>query len=383
MADRPLYPVCRTHLGVLSGPLGIWQHSIGPVPDPSHGTCTDDVSRALLVDLAHAEVLGWPRVRTSAWRALEFLAGAWQPDERRFRNFRAADATWADAPPSEDSQGRAMLALGTAAATDLDPAVRARAAELFAKALPGVLRLGALRAISSVALGCTAALGNPRPGGPPRVETEAILATLAARLLKAFSPSAEDDPRWPWPEPILTYENSLPARALIVAGQQLGDARLLRAGLRVLDWLIEVQLAPSGVFSPVGNRSWWRRGAGRSRFDQQPIEGATMILACEAAWSATADARYLAAAERAYGWFLGDNDTRVPVADPVQGACHDGLEPDGVNANQGAESTLAWLMALERIRALRRAGETAAAARVPEPERGLPAPVAAAMAGRR
>jgi hypothetical protein len=159
---------------------------------------------------------------------------------------------------------------------------------------------------------------------------------------------------------------------MIVAGQQLDDLRLRRAGLRALDWLIEVQLAPGGAFSPVGNRSWWRQGANRSRFDQQPIEGATMILACEAAWSATADPRYVEAAERAYGWFLGDNDTRVPVAVPADGACHDGLEPDGVNRNQGAESTLAWLMALERIRTLRRVTRVAPTAK--------PAPLRAAAA---
>lgn len=273
-----------------------------------------------------------------------------------------------------------MLAIGAAAATDLDPAFRARAAGMFAGALAAAGDLVAIRAVSSVVLGCAAALTNTRPGGPPRAATEAMLATLAARLLETFAPTAEADPTWPWPEPVLTYENTLPARALIVAGRHLDDVRLLRAGLRVLDWLIAVQLAPSGAFSPIGNRSWWRRGATRSRFDQQPIEGATMILACEAAFSATSDPRYLAAAERAYGWFLGDNDTRVPVAVPAAGACHDGLEPDGVNRNQGAESTLAWLMALERIRAVRRLAATAG---VPEAEGVRSGPPASATAGAR
>jgi hypothetical protein len=179
---------------------------------------------------------------------------------------------------------------------------------------------------------------------------------------------------------VLTYENTLPARAMIAAGLHLHDARLRGAGLRTLDWLIEVQTAPSGAFSPVGNRTWWRHGATRSRFDQQPIEAATMILACQDAWSATSDARYLDAAERAYGWFLGDNDTRVAVAVPEVGACHDGLEPDGVNANQGAESTLAWLMALERTRVLRR---TVAVARAAAPGTTRIATPLAAMAGGR
>ena len=326
MADGAVYPVCRSHLEAMTGPLGIWQHALGSNPDPAHGTCTDDVSRALLVDLAHAEAIGWPRVRTSAWRALEYLAAAHEPSGRRFRNFRDAGGRWADAPPSEDSQGRALLALGTAAATGLDPAYRARAAALFDLALPGAGSLVARRAVSSAVLACAAALANPAPGGPLRVETEAMLTGLAARLLEAFAPTADLDADWPWPEPALTYENTLPARALIVAGEQLDDARLRRTGLRTLDWLIEVQTAPSGAFSPIGNRTWWRRGAARSRFDQQPIEAATMIAACEAAWTATSDPRYVAAAEAAYAWFLGTNDAHVPVAIPEDGAGSDSLK---------------------------------------------------------
>ena len=123
--------------------------------------------------------------------------------------------------------------------------------------------------MSSVALGCATALANTRPGGPPRAPTEAMLATLAARLLEAFAPSADADPAWPWPEPILTYENTLPARAMIVAGQQLDDARLQRTGLRTLDWLIEVQTAPSGAFSPIGNRTLVA-----ARRDPQPVRPA-------------------------------------------------------------------------------------------------------------
>jgi hypothetical protein len=360
VADRPLYPVNRAHLDAMTGPFGIWQHARGRVPDPAHGTCTDDVSRALLVDLAHAEELGWRRVQASAWRSLRCLTEAFQPAQHRFRNFRDANGAWDETTPSQDSQGRALLALGTAAAIDVDPAFRDRASRLFAAGLEVAGQLVAIRAVASVALGCAAALGNARSGGTPRAETEAMLAALAARLRDALAPADGLDPAWPWPEPILTYETSLPPRAMVAAGRRLDDPRLVADGLRVLDWLIAVQQAPSGAFSPVGNRGWWPRAGTRSRFDQQPIEAATMILACEDAWSASGDPRYLAAAERAYGWFLGDNDTHVPVAIPSCGACHDGLEPAGVNANRGAESTLAWLMALERMRVVRRLARAAA-----------------------
>jgi hypothetical protein len=124
---------------------------------------------------------------------------------------------------------------------------------------------------------------------------------------------------------------------------------MLDAGLRALDWLIASQTAPAGHLSPVGN-GWWPRGGVRSRFDQQPIEAASLLLAARAAFEATGRARYRDAAEQAYGWFLGANDRGVPVAAPDRGACFDGLTPGGVNANQGAESTLAWLMALEHVR---------------------------------
>ena len=153
---------------------------------------------------------------------------------------------------------------------------------------------------------------------------------------------------------MLTYENALLPQALIVAGRRLGDARLERRGLEALDWLIAVQVADDGSFSPIGNDGWWRRGGRRSHFDQQPIEATAMILACEAALTVSSELRYREAAERAYGWFLGDNDVGLPVAIPASGACQDGLEPHGVNLNQGAESTLMWLTALEHMRALRR-----------------------------
>jgi hypothetical protein len=126
----------------------------------------------------------------------------------------------------------------------------------------------------------------------------------------------------------------------------------------VLDWLIEVQIGESGGLSPIGNKAWWPRTAERSQFDQQPIEAATMVAAAADAFRATGRRHYLRAAEIAYGWFLGDNDLGVPLADPASGGCQDGLTPRGPNKNQGGESTLMWLTALEQIRELRRLAQS-------------------------
>jgi hypothetical protein len=333
----------------MSDEIGIMQHAIGSRPDPDHGYCTDDVSRALQVDLLHQRELGWSAVAGSAWRNLRFLTDAFVERTGQFRNFRLVGGAWIDAPGSEDCQGRALHALGDAIATAGDPTLVQAAASLFERALPQADRLGALRATASVVLACDAVLR-----GDARDPVAATMRRLAERLLAAFEPAMGDT--WPWPEPVLTYENGLVVRALIVAGTRQRDPRMLHTGLRVLDWLITVQTAPGGHLSPVGNR-WWIRDGARARFDQQPIEATSLLLAAEAARAGTGDQRWAGVMEWAYAWFLGRNDLGIPVADPARGASYDGLMPDGVNANQGAESTLMWLTALEHVRAARRDGE--------------------------
>ncbi len=344
----PLHPASRLHLDVLTDAVGIMQHAAGPVPDPAHGYCTDDVARALQVDLLHGRELGWPAVSGRARRSLDFLVAAFDPSTGRFRNFRAVDGSWLGGEASEDCQGRAMHALGDLVADGTDPAMSDEAAELFASALPATRELTALRAQASVLLGCTAVLAV-RPSYGIESAAHGIASGLESRFV-ALRGSA-----WPWPEPVLTYENALPPRALIAGGRQLRSASMVGTGLRVLDWLIDVQIAPGGHLSPVGN-GWWPRGGEKARFDQQPIEATALLLASEVAYEVTHERRYLVALERAYAWFLGDNDLGVPVADPARGACHDGLTPGGVNANQGAESTLMWLTAAEHVRRVRAAG---------------------------
>jgi hypothetical protein len=339
----PLFPVSREHLDALTGPFGIAQHATFSAPDPAHGSCTDDVARALEVDLLHGRTLGWAEVSERAWQNVRFLRDAFDPSAGTFRNFRRADGSWVDGIPSEDSQGRAMLALGTVVATAPDGRMVALAASLFSDALPEAVRVTAIRAQASVLLGCDAAIRVD-----PTDLTDRAYRMLARRLHSRFMTGATDD-AWPWPEPILTYENGLPPRALIVAGRWLSSTPMIETGRRALDWLIENQTGDGGIFSPVGNR-WWPRDGERSRFDQQPIEATALLLAAEAALDESGDGRYVAAMERCYAWFLGHNDVGLPVVDPERGAGFDGLEHDRVNQNQGAESTLMWLVALEHIR---------------------------------
>jgi hypothetical protein len=351
MSDpAPLHPVTREHLDALSDDIAIMQHAIGPHPDPAHGYCTDDVARALHVDLLHERELGWDAVSASAWRNLRFLGDAFDPAAGRFRNFRRVDGSWLDGAASEDSQGRAMLALGATIARAPDRALVGAASSQFARALPATQGLRALRARSSVMLGCDAVMRAAPTAPVPTASAALAYRLLADRLAATFE--AGTTTAWPWPEDRLTYENALPAQALIVAGRFFRSRSMLDRGLDALDWLIVSQTDRSGHLSPVGN-GWWSRGGEKSRFDQQPIEATALLLAAAAAYEATGEDRYRAAMERAYAWFLGDNDLRLPVAIPERGASFDGLTPRGVNTNQGAESTLMWLIASEHIRALR------------------------------
>lgn len=360
-----LHPARRDHLEVLTDEVGIHQHAIGSAPDPTHGYCTDDVARALQVDLLHGRELGWEVVVDSAWRNVRFLVEAFDGSSGRFRNFRDAGGSWAEGPGSEDCHGRAMWALGETIATAPDAAMAEAAASLLTKALPAAAALTAARARSSALLGCDAALRAAPSGAIARTHR-----VLADRLHSSFRPG--DAAAWPWPEPGLTYENALPAHALIVAGTRLASRPMVDDGLELLDWLIAVQTAPGGHLSPVGN-GWWPRGGERSHFDQQPIEAASLLLAAEAAFRATDRGRYRTAMERSYAWFLGANDLGEAVADPARGAGRDGLTPTGVNVNEGAESTLMWLIALEQVRGLRAQRSSLDRAPMPHPS-GHPSP---------
>lgn len=347
MSEQPLPPVTRVHLEAITGPLGIWQHATGEQPNEAHGVCTDDVSRAFGVDVLHARTLGWEAVRPTAVRSFAFLRSAYNMRTSRFRNFRSADGTWLDVAGSEDTQARALRALSLAATAGPENPLRHEAAALFRTALPVANRLRPPRAVAAAILGCDNLL---RAG--PDGRAERAFSDLASRLRPLFAAQTRGS-EWPWPEPILTYENAILPHALLAVARRYEDPTLSRIALRVLDWLIAEQTTTLGTFSPIGNDGFWTRGGHRAQYDQQPIEATTLIEACIAAFEATGDAHYRNSAEMAFGWFLGKNDANLDVAVVASGGCHDGLAADEVNANQGAESTLMWQMAVEAVRELR------------------------------
>lgn len=367
-ATPPLHPISRRHLKALRDDVGLASHAIRSKPDPEQGYVVDDAARALQVDLLHARTLGWTPVEASARANLAALESAFDESRGTFFSVRQADGEWvagpgngsANAPATQVTLGRVMLAIGETIEQATDTTLVDRARTLFASALKAAGRTTDPRAEASVVLGCVAVTKSATLTASTEetdrafvVETREVLRRLATTLHAKVLDGAR--PHWSWLEPTLTQESAIVPRALIVAGQRLKAEVMLAIGTQVLNWLIDVQTVPEGDhFSPVGSDGW-PFGQERPSFDQLPVDATSLILASEAAYDATGDPRYGLAMERSYAWFLGANDLEVAIADPARGACADALTATGPDRNRGAEASLMWLMAAEHMRAFRAA----------------------------
>jgi hypothetical protein len=184
-------------------------------------------------------------------------------------------------------------------------------------------------------------------GLPESAAALAAREVLARDLMHLWKNCATPD--WPWFEPGATYDNARLSQALLLAGHAIKHAEMQDIGLKSLRWLVSIQTTPAGCFRPIGSNGFCVRGGARAHFDQQPVEAQAMISACLSAYHITCDPFWSREARRAFDWFLGRNDLSRPLYDPLTGGCADGLHPDRVNENQGAESTLAFHLALAEM----------------------------------
>lgn len=322
----------------MSDATGMLQHSIYSVPDRRHGYCIDDNARALMLMSALPEV---DEVRRDKWTTIfaSFVQYAWNPEERRYRNFMRFDRTWCEDVGSEDSNGRTLWALGVTARDSRDAKHRDWATVLFDETASLALELQSLRAQAFAMLGAAAML-EAKPG---HELARVILQQFPDIHLALLADTRR--PEWQWFEIVLAYDNARLPQALIAAGRALGRDDLIQCGLATLEWICEKQTSPEGRFRAVGTESFNRPYSEPLRFDQQPLEAQATVDACVEAYRATGDRRWVAEAERAYEWFLGANDLELPLVSQEDGGCFDGLMPSGLNRNQGAESILALQLA--------------------------------------
>ena len=156
----------------------------------------------------------------------------------------------------------------------------------------------------------------------------------------------------------MTYDNPRLPQALILSGAASGQTNAIETGLNALRWLVELQTSEGGYFRPIGCCGFYKRGKEQAKFDQQPIEAQAMVSACLSAYSVTSDGYWQEQAARAFDWFLGWNDLGLEVYSPNSGGCHDALHVDRLNQNQGAESTLSFLLSLVEMKLVQNAVST-------------------------
>jgi glycosyltransferase involved in cell wall biosynthesis len=328
------------HLRILTDDTGILQHCVYATPKREHGYSTDDNARSLIVTAMHWDQThdesDLPLIQTY----LSFLAHAMDEKPGRFRNFMTYRRAWSDVMGSEDSHARALWGLGMGVAFCPYESLIALASELFHRGLPCVESFSSPRAWAFTIVGIHAYLR--RFGGD--TEVRRYRAMLGERLFRHFTNHMAED--WPWCEDVVTYANAKLPHALLMCGKWMNRSDMIDVGKKALAWLMRVQTGEGGVLSIIGTNGWYPRGQHRANFDQQPIEAHALIDACIEAYHVTREEHWIDQAERAFNWFLGANDLRKPLYDFTTGGCRDGLHADRVNENQGAESTVAWLMSL-------------------------------------
>jgi glycosyltransferase involved in cell wall biosynthesis len=369
LASRPaeLPELDLDHVTRMTDRTGMLQHAAFSVPRYEDGYCLDDNARALAA-MALAEDVGTDDralVRSLEARYLAFVLHAWNPALGRFRNFMSYAREWQEDCGSEDSHGRALWALGTVVGRSADPGRQTLGNALFQAALPAVSAFRSPRAWAFVLLGIEEYLCAFQGDS----SVQAVRKVLAERLLGLFERTSVPD--WPWFEDRLTYCNARLPQALLVSGARMGRDDMLAASLASLEWLVSVQRAPDGSFAPIGSNGFYVRGGQRARFDQQPVEASATISACLGARRVTGAAHWTAHARRAFDWYLGHNELQQALYDASTGGCRDGLHEGRVNGNQGAESTLSFLLAQLEMRAADRLVE--AGAGLPGGNAGRPA----------
>ncbi|MBN1311380.1 MAG: glycosyltransferase family 4 protein [Anaerolineae bacterium] len=349
LEQRPvgfLPEICLDHLRRMTDDTGILQHAIFNVPNYTEGYTTDDNARALIVPVI-LEGFGEHEhgdIRLLASRYMAYLWHAFDAKTGRFHNFLTYDRRWLKDQDTEDGHARALWALGVVLARSRDEGLLNLAGQLFERALPAVLEFTSPRAWAFTLIGLQGYMKRFL-GARDAHHTGEVLAERLMDLYRVCSA-----PDWLWFEDSLTYDNAKLPHALLMTGPWLERNDMVETGLKSLEWLISIQRAEQGYFVPIGSNGFYPRGGERARFDQQPIEAHSTISACAKAYRETGEERWVRYARWAFDWFLGYNDLGLPVGDPTTGGCRDGLHSSRINQNQGAESTLAFLLSLLELR---------------------------------
>jgi len=333
------------HLKAMTDDTGIFQHSNFCIPKRNEGYTTDDNARALVVCTIYYGLKKDSQIEKLARIYLAFLNHMQKP-EGSFHNYLSYGRTFSDVDGSEESYGRSLWACGCVINSNLPKDVKMVAKDIFDKGLPWVWKSTWLRFYATTILGLTQYYQASEDN-----ELRDSVEKLGDFIFQHYQDEAKDD--WHWFEHCLTYDNARLTQAMFEAYGTVGKQKYLDAGKESMDFLLKTQMI-DGVFVPIGNDGWFKHGGKRAFYDQQPLEAAALVEAAIDAYCVTKEKDYLQVADKAFEWFLGKNSRNVVVYDHVTGGCCDGLGTNKVNMNQGAESSVSYLLARLKLEECRR-----------------------------
>jgi len=322
------------HLKKLTDDTGLYQHAKFTIPNREYGYCTDDNARAVIAMTKYYAQYAEPEAIQLFDIYLSFIMHS-QNSDGTIRNFMNFDRTWWENEPVNDAFGRVLWALGTVMAKPPLPSYLPIVKNCFDKSVKYVEKQYP-RGMAYSILGMSDYL-KQFPGAS---DIKRQLAVAADDLVLQYEENS--DPDWQWFEDSLTYDNAILPYALFVAALTFGD-KYLEVAKATCDFLLANTFNGS-YFSFIGCKGWYERGGPRATFDQQPIEVASTVMMLRAAYDVTQDNKFLALQRKAFDWFLGANDLRIPVYDFRTKGCYDALVPGGLNVDQGAESMLSFLL---------------------------------------
>jgi glycosyltransferase involved in cell wall biosynthesis len=332
-----LPPFSLVHINRLTDDTGIIQHAKYGIPNLKEGYCLDDNARALLMVLMAFRQMKDNRALELSPIYLSYIHYM-QNKNGTFRNFMSFNRNFLDDVGSEDSFGRTIWALGYLLGNAPNDAYFQAGSGIFFNAAPNFERLKSIRGIANTMIGICYYL-KTNPSDDSMTER---LRNMAFKLVTHYEEN--ESPDWKWFESLLAYDNGILPLALLHAAGILNDGRINEVALTAMDFLTAHTLK-NDYLSIIGNEKWFKKEGERSVFAQQPIDAMAMVLMYHQAYHLTRDKDYIKMLYTSFLWFLGENDLRMSLYDFETKGCCDGFESYGVNRNQGAESSLAYLIA--------------------------------------
>jgi hypothetical protein len=333
-----LPPVKLDFIRSLTDDTGLLQHAKFGTPRREEGYTTDDNARALIALAKYFQAKGSSEIVDRLIDTYLSFVLHMQKKDGKMHNFLSYDRRFMDYEASEDCMGRTIWSCGYVIASNLSSEKRLIGKEIFDKLLPWAFFFKSPRSKAFAIMG----LKYYQKAYPEDPNLKKSIQDFVEKLLGQYKTEHSKD--WRWFESYLTYANGRLPQALFGAHQELANPLSLQTAKESIDFLLEVQMV-NGTFVPIGNRGWYKKGEKRAMYDQQSVEAATMTEAALEAYKVTGQIKYKNTAERIFNWFFGENTLKVQVYHSDIGGCYDGITPQGLNLNMGAEAIVCYLSA--------------------------------------